>query len=318
MININLQYNPRKINTHDTNNFTLNKFKLNKPKINTSQINTSNKKKFTLNTSQINTENRIYHIHNIYGLGDSVFNMIFFNNIKKYIEENNIIIIYYAKSDYLHQLQEFKCSNNIFLNSIDKKPNFSLELWIENTYFNYTFSYEESKSKLINYNIFYSNFFNTVIKKLNFNLTLDKFLYYDDDLLNRYDNLPDKYKNFDIMILNSTPFSGQYQYKKDIWDNYIIQLNNHFKILTTTKVDGVLCTFDDNLTIKDIASLSTKAKVIIAINSGVVPGLLNYYTLTTIKHFYIFDNKCYYSYPNFENKKNITDITIEELTKYIS
>jgi saccharopine dehydrogenase-like NADP-dependent oxidoreductase len=120
------------------------------------------------------------------------------------------------------------------------------------------------------------------------------------------------------MILNSTPFSGQYDYKKDIWDNYIINLNNHFKIITTTKVDGVLCTYDYNLTIKDIASLSTKAKVVIAINSGVMPGLLNYYTLTTVKHFYIFDNRCYYSYPNFENKKYITDISIDELTKYIN
>jgi hypothetical protein len=119
------------------------------------------------------------------------------------------------------------------------------------------------------------------------------------------------------MILNSTPFSGQYEYNKAIWDNYIINLNRRFKIITTTKVHNVLCTYDDKLTIKDIASLSTKAKVVIAINSGVFPGLLNYYTLTSVKHFYIFDNRSYYSYPNFENKSCITDIKIEELSRYI-
>jgi len=101
------------------------------------------------------------------------------------------------------------------------------------------------------------------------------------------------------------------------WDNYIKELNNIFKVLTTTKVDGALCTYDDNLSIKDIASLSTKAKIIIAVNSGVVPGLLNYYTLKNAIHVYIFDNRSFYSYPNFENKNNITDITIDELKSYL-
>ena len=260
----------------------------------------------------------IYHIHNIYGLGDSVFNMILFNKIRQYIEKNNIRIIYYAKKDYLPQLKEFNFSNNVFLSSIDNVPNFSLELWIENKEFPYTFFIAETEqNKHINYNVFYNRFFNNVLKKLNFNVILYSLPYYDDDLLNRYNNLPDKCKNFDILILNSTPLSGQYDYKKDVWDNYIIKLNEHFKIITTTKIDGVLSTYDNNLTIKDIASLSTKAKVVIAINSGVFPGLLNYYTLENVKHFFIFDNKCYYSYPNFENKKHITDITMEELTKYI-
>jgi hypothetical protein len=275
--------------------------------------------KMLTTTNIINTfsRNKIYHIHNVHGLGDSVFNMILFYNIKQYIEGNNIRIFYYAKKDYLSQLREFNCSNNVFLNSIDKAPNFSLELWINNDFFEYTHSHAELLQKPLNYNIFYKNFFNIVLKKLNINLPIQRMLYYDDELINRYNNLPIKYKNADIMILNSTPLSGQYEYNKAIWDNYIIKLNKHFKIITTTKVHNVLCTGDDKLKIKDIASLSTKAKVVIAINSGVFPGLLNYYTLTSVKHFYIFDNRCYYSYPNFENKNCITDIKIEELSRYI-
>ena len=318
------------INTSNINYFKINTSKINTSKINTSKINTYEKDiiygkdvfgkeiSFSDIKNTINTfnKNRVYHIHNIYGLGDSVFNFILFYQIKNYIEDNNIKIFYYTKKEYLHQLKEFICSPNIFLSFLEMKPPNSIELWINNGFFEYR---HDRQNMPVCFNLYYNKFFNNVIKKLNFNLTLDKILYYyDNDLLIRYDNLPDKYKNFDIMILNSTPFSQQYEYKKDIWDNYIMKLNNHFKILTTTKVDGVLCTFDDNLSIKDIASLSTKAKVIIAINSGVMPGLLNYYTLTTVKHFYIFDNNCYYSYPNFENKKYITDITIEELTKYIS
>ena len=271
----------------------------------------------TRNTINTFSRNKIYHIHNLYGLGDSVFNMILFYNIKQHIEANNIRIFYYAKNEYLSQLREFKCSNNIFLASIDKAPNFSIELWINNDFFEYTHSYINSIQSPVNYNIFYKNFFNIVLKKLNINFPISRFIYYDDELISRYNKLPNKYKNIDIMILNSSPFSGQYKYNKSIWDNCIVNLNKHFKLMTTTKVFDLLSTYDDKLTIKDIASLSTKVKVVIAINSGVFPGLLNYYTLTSVKHFYIFDNRCYYSYPNFENKNCITDITIEELSRYI-
>lgn len=282
-----------------------------------------NKKEYikTVNIINIFNKNRNYHIHNDKGLGDNVFNIIFFSIIKNYIINNNIKIYYYTKKEYIIQLKEFIYNNkNIILNPIGIKPFFSIELWINTVFFGYTHinAISNSKTKLINYNKFYKNFFNNILKKLNFNITINKLIYYDEDLLNRYNLINDKYKNFDILILNSTPFSEQYLYNKKLWDNYILKLNKEFKILTTTKVhDDVLCTYDDDLTIKDIASISSKSKVIIAINSGVFPGLLNYYTLKNVKHFYIFDNRSFYSYPNFENKNNITDITFEELKRYL-
>ena len=264
--------------------------------------------------------NKILYFDNIRGLGDSVFNMIFFTIIKDFIIYNNITIYYYTKSQYITQLHEFINNyKNIILCSFDTKSPNSIELWIDNDYFRYKITdiINLSKIKKINYNQYYKNFFNIVLKKLNINITIYKFVYRDEDLLNRYNYISDKYKNFDILILNSIPLSGQYNYDKNTWDNYIIKLNNKFNILTTNKVEGVLCTYDDKLTIKDVASLSTKAKIVIAINSGVFPGLLNYYTLTTVKYVYIFDNAVFYSYPNFENKNCITDITFEELEQYL-
>lgn len=275
----------------------------------------------TINNIKHFQKNRIYYIHNDKGLGDNVFNMIFFNIIKFYILSNNIKIYYYTKDSYIGQLNEFiTIPENIFILPFSIKPNNSLELWINTHFYGYTHidAINNSNTKIICYNIYYKNFFNIVLSKLKLNCSINKFFYIDNDLIERYDKIPSIYKNFDILILNSQPYSNQYDYDKNSWDNYIIKMNSKFNILTTTKVDGVLCTFDDNLTIKDIASLSTKAKVIIAINSGVVPGLLNYYTLTNIKHFYNFDNRSFYSYPNFENKKLITDIHFEELEKYIN
>ena len=54
------------------------------------------------------------------------------------------------------------------------------------------------------------------------------------------------------------------------------------------------------------------------LSKNVVPGLLNYYTLTNVKQFYTFDDRCFYSYPNFVRKKNIKNITFTELNKYIT
>lgn len=273
---------------------------------------------FINSTRYINSfyNNKVYHLHNSYHLGDSVFNCILFYQLKNYIEDNNIKIFYYAKKEYLPQLKEFICSPNIFLSFLEMKPVSSIELWINNTFFEYN---HDKQTRQIPYNLYYSTFFNKVLKKLYIPLNIDNRLFYqDNNLITRFDNLSDKYKNFDILIINSQPLSGQFNYNKNEWDNYIITLHKrNFKILTTTKVKDLICTSDDALSIKDIASLSSKAKVIIAINSGVVPGLLNIFTLQNIKHFYNFDNRCYYSYPNFENRNNITDIKISELENYL-
>jgi hypothetical protein len=257
---------------------------------------------------------KVYHLHNSYHLGDNVFNFILFYMIKDYLEKKNVKIFYYAKKEYLNQLKDFLSSKNIILSSLELKPKSSIEIWVNETYFNYR---HDRQQMPINFNKYYIIFFNNVLKKLYINIEILKFYYLDTDLITRYDNLSEKYKQADILILNSTPLSGQYDYKKDEWDNYILNLDKKFKILTTTKVNNLICTTDDSLNIKDIAAISSNVKVIIAINSGVVPGLLNKYTLQNIKKAFIFDTRCYYSYPNFENRNNINDITMDELETYI-
>ena len=257
-----------------------------------------------------------YDIHNEYHLGDNIFNMILFYNVKDYIENNNILINYYCKPTYFNQVIEFVPSKNIKLFSINEKPKNSLHLWVGNADFRF---YHQPKYFNISYNNFYKIFFNIALSKLKIPINLNKFTYKDEDLLIKYKMLHEKYKNIHILVLNSEPLSGQYNYNKNEWDNYIILLNTKYKIVTTTKVNkNILCTMDDNLTIKNIAAISTNVKVVIAINSGVVPGLLNYYTLTNIKKFYTFDDRCFYSYPNFVRKQKINDISFQELNKYIT
>lgn len=266
----------------------------------------------------------IYRIYNKYHLGDNIFNFILFYHLKEYIENNNIYIYYYCKPIYITQVSQFNCSKNIIIQNVDEEmPHNSIELWQNNDIIGLTFHATYGKAhdkriKRVNYNLFYKVFFNKFLKKIRIPIKIKNLSYKDEDLLARFSKLDEKYKNIDLLILNSEPFSEQYKYKKNIWDCMIHLYNTKYKLVTTTKVNGILCTMDDNLTVKDIAALSINVKVIIAVNSGVVPGLLNVYTLEMVKQFYTFDNRCFYSYPKFQTKNDIREINFIELDKYIS
>ena len=270
--------------------------------------------------------NKSYYFHNLYHLGDNVFNMIFFKILETYFNDNKIIIYYFCQNEYISQIKEFNSSPNIIIDGIHNKPHNSVEIWIDKPIlgFSWTNYYHRNKEKGMhrsNYNKFFSEFFNKVLKMMSIPRKINLFYYKDRNLIERYIFLKkqynNKYSNIDLLILNSEPKSGQYDYNKSNWDNYIKKINSYFKVICTTKVDGVNCTMDDNLSIKDIASISIKAKVIIAVNSGVVPGLLNKYTLNNVRHVFIFDDRCKYSYKKFENKNQVFEITINELKKYI-
>jgi len=256
---------------------------------------------------------RIIHLHNEWHLGDNVFNFILFYNIKDYLKQNNITIFYYAQPYYLPQLKEFIPNKHVVLYDIAAKPEYSLQLWIGNGFWGYT----HSRSGRVPFNKFYIKFFNLVLNKLGFPIKLTRFFYQDPDLLYRYEKLNDEYKNLDILIINSNACSGQFSYSEKNWNYLINKLHQRYKITTTKKVDNVLSTTDAGLTIKDIAALSTNIKVVIAINTGVLPGLLNSITLTRVKKFYTFDNSEFFTYPNFERKNRLIDITFDELDRYI-
>ena len=268
----------------------------------------------------------VQYFHSVAHLGDSVFNMIFFNLIEGRIVADNILFCYFVKKEYIQQLRQFinsRLINNVKLFTLDKKPQSSINLWIDNPYFwdGYGYESQEPFGPLgRNFNHLYLKFFRKVLDTSKINANIQSILYSDNDLLVRADAIPREYKPVDILILNSRPYSGQYMYDKNKWDNYIqhIHSNSKLKIVTTTKVPGVLCTFDKNMTIKDIAALSTQAKVVIAVNSGVFPGLLNVHTIESIRQFYIFDNRWYYSFPRFQNKRCITEISINELNYYVT
>jgi hypothetical protein len=110
------------------------------------------------------------------------------------------------------------------------------------------------------------------------------------------------------LFINSEPLSGQHNYKKEEWDKLIYELSSKYKIITTNKVDNILCSREDNLSIKDIAAISTNVDYVIAINTGPIVPLFNKYTMERVKQWFILDNEKKYSYPNFINIKQLNDI----------
>jgi hypothetical protein len=256
---------------------------------------------------------------NRYHLGDNLFNIIFFNNIAKYLEKNNIIIQYYLNPNYFNQIQEFMQTNNVVLLDYNSttEDNMGIHLWIDEPTHKLKFCdycLHNDKRRPVPYNLFLMLFYKQILEIWKLPISINSIIYDDNNLIERYNNLNEKYKNIDVLFINSNPLSGQYVYDENEW----IQFIRHFwkyNIVTTNKINRMphlKCTTDDNLTIKDIAAISTKCKIVIFVNSGVMPGLFNIHTMNNVKQFYCLDNRTYYYFPRFQKFKNYKEL------KYIS
>jgi len=264
----------------------------------------------------------VIHFHGNHNLGDMMISFIVLYNIKQYFEDNNKTIYYYMRNEHIEQMIDFIPIKGMLIFDISNAPSNSIELWDCNDYIFEPNGIKNNYSKMysgLSQNKYYLNYFNIKLKNLNIPVTINRFCYEDEDLFNRYENLHEKYKNIDILIINSEPLSKQFKYNEKNWNIGINFLSKKYKIVTTKKVsENILCTRDDNLKIKDIGAISIKVKVVIAINTGPIVALYNKYTLMNVKKFYIFADNIYYSYPNFEMKKKLNDIPLEELDYYIN
>lgn len=119
-----------------------------------------------------------------------------------------------------------------------------------------------------------------------------------------------KYSDIDFLIFNSTPKSNQYVKDDMKWNNLINKLNKKYKVITSEKVQGVNCTCDDKLTLKDIQAISAHSKKIIGVNSGVMTVVFNSDTLNNVETIYSFSNQINdkYDHPKIINKENIDDM----------
>jgi hypothetical protein len=216
---------------------------------------------------------RILVLQNVHHLGDNIINFIFFYKIKDYIEKNNIIIHYHCLEKYHNNLAEFNCSKNIIIKDWENK---GYVLW-QGTVLK-PYNYVEHKL---------CGMFNIFLKSASIPLLVNSFEYQDPELFTRYEKLDDKYKNIDILVINSTPLSRQYAYNKDIWDDFIIRLSQKFSVAATQKVNDNILSLHD-MSLKNIAAVALKVKKIIAINTGPSIPLYNTDILNNVEVIHLF------------------------------
>ena len=253
------------------------------------------------------------HLFNEYHLGDCIFVCIYFYWIREYIEKNHIDIVFYILPEHIQQVQEFIPSKNIRLEDLAHKK--GITTWIGSDEYSCHFRNCEMQDSRVIFDLFLAKFLSQVfMERLNIPIIMTEFVYEDPDLLERYARLDTKYHDIDILIVNSDPYSGQVLHIDEVGtNNYIHQLQKKYKIVTTKKIEGVPCTRDDNLTLKGIAAVSTRAKIIMAYNTGPVVGMMNQYTLEYMRQFYVIVFNCCFQNKKFKNVDYFYTIKTEEL-----
>lgn len=230
---------------------------------------------------------RIYHFYNDHHYGDNILNLKFLNNLAPFLEKENIRIYYYYNPHYIKRVKELECyihTKRIQLYAKEYQPSGSVHLWIGKYPIINNISY-------FDYDIYYQLFYKLILQLLEMqNSSISTSLYQKEDYLTTiYEGLDKKYKDVDILILNSEPLSNQMNYVKEDWDRLCKQLHKRFKIVTSTFVDdSIPCTFQDGLTIQDIGAISTHASYIVAVHSGPCMGCYSEQTKKHVKKWFIF------------------------------
>lgn len=246
------------------------------------------------NIKELYQDIRVINMHNLHHLGDCIITLIYLFNISQYLIDKNIIVNFYIDKSNIYQVNDFNSMSNVKIYDISLKPENSIDTWL---------GINEDRS--IPYNEWLCKRFSGIGRELSLP-EISKFTYIDTNLIERYAKLDNIYKNIDILVINSASRSGAYDInsKRKEWNNMIKILSKKYKLVTTEKVESIICTRDQNLLIKDIAAISTHVKYIIAVHTGPLLGCLNEYTFNNVKTWYIYETQQpkpnLFSYKNFK------------------
>jgi hypothetical protein len=193
-----------------------------------------------------------------------------FNN-KELLNESNICIIFYYNQQYMgnfkKEIEVYAVPETIVL-STDPPPASSYDTWL-----GISINGVEYQNWVHYFEIYY--------KKIaaHMNLDLDRIvcnIWQPEPYLNAIcAELPAPCKDIDILIINGTTHSGQYNRDRSAMDNLCRVLDTSYNIITTRKVDNINCTLDYDLRIRDIAALATRARFVVALHTGPLCALYN-------------------------------------------
>jgi len=123
-------------------------------------------------------------------------------------------------------------------------------------------------------------------------------------LVNVYDALDSQYKDIDILILNTTGHSGQYNDNKSL-NQLAIHLSKRFNIVTADPIEGI--TSANTLSLQQIGAISTRAKYIISTCSGPQVPCHNKYTKDYVKKWFFITSGVHFRYPSIDYIHTVMD-----------
>lgn len=237
--------------------------------------------------------------YNEYHLGDSVFHIMFLRKLCRLVDDN---FIYYVNPALLPELNKHLLGylDRIELRDIKFRTPTAINAWVGEIYYNHPGRYI--------FDTFYIDWHNYLTEKL-YNKKFDL------DIISDYPLLASTGKyQADILFINSVPNSNQFENNTSLLDSTIQQLNVHYRVITTKKVEGVVCTMDKGMSLVDIGALASDSKNIIAINTGPITCCINQWALANVQSWIVAAHNHTYSFPNVTNVRNIPEL-INEVNK---
>lgn len=234
-------------------------------------------------------------------LGDNVHHLSY---LRKIIDKHpNYTFTHYAREKYLNELQSqiVGYETNIELKPYEHGiPIDAINVWINaDNWFEgyYRPKIRDSGEQYFYWDKMYIEWFDLLEQKYKIPNPIkskDDF-YLSFNGLDNYD-IP---KQYDVLIINSIAMSGQYVYEEDLFKKLTYHLiNQGYNVITTKKIDNIECTLDYNYNLTQIAKISTKTPIIIAVNTGPLHLCLNKITLDNCQFFHILDG--YYDTFSFD------------------
>jgi hypothetical protein len=215
--------------------------------------------------------------YNQYHLGDNLHSLNYLRRVA--LSEPHANIKHYCPALYFEQLLPLLSGvPNLGLFDIESAPFDSINLWIGRD--NYYFNSPLKKN--------WANFFLDFSKYISEILNVSNPISSRDDLLFDYPDLNPinkKINNFDFLIINSTPLSGQIH---DYSDKYLINLtaqliNLGYSVITTHPTGFTKSTSEMGLSITEIGLLSSFASCILGVPNGPMWPTFNVFNKNLIK-----------------------------------
>ena len=226
-------------------------------------------------------EQRTFHFHNCFHIGDNLMNLKFFRYLSDILKARNYIIYYYYDKNYKYNkeetLQSYIVPGTVYLKPLHEKPHNSIELWMGIDMNGISHGYCEK---------YFHEYYKYVLRILEIDdASISTSLWIDESyLLPVYDTLDEKYKNVDILILNSVGQSGQCNDPSPL-SHLAKQLSARFKVVTAEVVDdSIACV--SHISLQHIAAISTHTKYIIGTASGTQVACLNKQSKESVKKWF--------------------------------